>query len=133
MDADLLQRFEQAIRDDGRYPPAAYEFLQAGLELATKRRHGDTPPGTPRHVTGGDLCEALRILALRTWGPLALEVLRRWNIRATRDFGEMVYLMIDIGLMGKQEDDQLSDFDRVYEFKDAFGDYEIGQFPTQDE
>lgn len=129
MDAELMEKFEKAVRRDGRYPPEAFEFLQRGLELATRIKHGAPPPAGPaapqRHVTGQELCQALRVLAIRQWGPLAREVLRRWNIHATRDFGQMVYLMIEVGLMGKQESDDLSDFDDVYDFAIAFGDYEI--------
>jgi uncharacterized repeat protein (TIGR04138 family) len=124
MDANLLERFERAVREDGRYAPEAFEMLHRGLELATKMKFGGQAD-SPRHVSGQELCEALRVLALQLWGPLAREVLRRWNIHRTRDFGEMVYLMIDLGLMGKQESDDISDFDDVYDFAGAFGGYRI--------
>jgi uncharacterized repeat protein (TIGR04138 family) len=125
MDAELMERFEQAVRKDGRYPLEAFEFLHRGLELATRLRHGNKAGSAPHHVTGQELADALRILALRMWGPLAREVLRRWNIHRTRDFGEMVYLMIDLGLMGKQESDDIRDFDDVYDLETAFGSYRI--------
>jgi len=76
-------------------------------------------------VTGQDLCHALRILATQRWGALAREVLRRWNIRRTRDFGEMVYLLIGLRIMGKQDTDDIADFDDVYDFATAFGAYRI--------
>ena len=67
----------------------------------------------------------LRALALEHWGPLAQAVLSSWNIRETRDFGEMVFLQIRMGLMGKQDSDQIEDFDDVYDFHEAFGTYEV--------
>lgn len=120
-----LERFERAVRQDGRYAPEAFEFLHRGLELATRRKYGQEPARGPRHVSGQELCEALRLLAVKMWGPLAAEVLRRWNVRRTRDFGEMVYLMIDLSHMGKQDSDDITDFDDVYNFATAFGGYEI--------
>lgn len=129
MDIELAEKFEDAVRRDGRYHPEAYEFLHRGLELARRMKHGPPSAGDPassqRHVTGQELCHALRVLAVRQWGPLAREVLRRWNIHRTQDFGQMVYLMIDVGLMGKQDSDDISDFDDVYDFATAFGGYEI--------
>lgn len=125
MDVELIKRFERAVREDGRYPPEAYEFVQRGLALATQLKFGDAAGAGPRHVSGAELAHALRLLAVQMWGPLAREVLRRWNVHRTRDFGEMVYLMIDVGLMGRQESDDISDFDDVYEFDQAFGSYEI--------
>jgi uncharacterized repeat protein (TIGR04138 family) len=125
MDTNILERIERAIREDGRYAPEAFNFLQEGLDLAARLKYGPQPGKPRRHVTGQELCEALRSLALKNWGPLAGEVLRRWNIRRTRDFGEMVYLMINVGVMGRQESDDIGDFDDVYDFGSAFSTYQI--------
>ncbi len=120
MDAELIERVEKAIRHDGRYPPEAFEFLHQGLERAVRAKRTDYED-TSRHVSGQELCEALRLEAINRWGALAGTVLRSWNVRGTRDFGEMVYLMVRLGLMGKQESDSIDDFDDVYDFRDAFG------------
>jgi len=125
MDTDTAEHFARAIRQDGRYPPEAYEFLHRGLEYTTRMVYGGQEVAGPRHVSGQQLCEGLRRLALELWGPLAPLILRRWNINRTRDFGEMVYLLIDLGLMGKQDSDRIEDFDDVYDFDQAFGSYEI--------
>ena len=125
MDAELILRFEQAIRKDGRFPVEAYDFVQRGLDLAARRCHGDEKGEGSRHVTGQELCLAIRDLAVDSWGPLASEVLRQWNVHRTRDFGEMVYLMIDLGLMGRQDSDSISDFDDVFDFDSVFAEYHI--------
>lgn len=132
MEPDANERIEQAIREDGRYPPEAYEFLHRGLEYATRMVHGDEPAEGPRHVSGQQLCEGLRGLALEQWGPLARDVLARWNIRATRDFGEMIYFLINLGMMGKQDSDRREDFHEVYDFDQAFNSYQIS-FDALDE
>lgn len=124
-DAEMFERFEQHVRQDGRYAPAAFEFLYQGLELATQTKYGAENRPKARHVTGQELCHALRLLAIERWGLLAREVLRQWNIKRTRDFGEMVYLMVDLGLMGRQDSDQRADFDDVYNFDAAFEQYAI--------
>ena len=87
--------------------------------------HDEPEPGVPRHVSGQQLCEGLRLLALESWGSLAQAVLASWNIRTTRDFGEMVFLLIRLGLMGKQDSDRIEDFGNVYDFNQACGVYEI--------
>jgi uncharacterized repeat protein (TIGR04138 family) len=125
MDPDVAERFERVVQDDGRYPLDAFAFLYRGLDQASRARHGDEPPSRSRHVTGQELCQSLRQLAVAQWGPLARLVLERWNIRRTRDFGEMVFLLVQHELMGKQDSDRLEDFDDVYDFREAFGHYEI--------
>ncbi|GIW70647.1 MAG: hypothetical protein KatS3mg102_0189 [Planctomycetota bacterium] len=73
-------------------------------------------------MTGQELCAGLRDLALEKFGPLARTVLRQWGVHRTRDFGEMVFDLIRIGLMGKTDTDTIEDFDEVYAFDEAFDD-----------
>jgi uncharacterized repeat protein (TIGR04138 family) len=124
---DAAAKVADAIRADGRYSREAYEFLHRGIEHATRSVHGDGPISAEdrRHVSGADICNSLRILAVEQWGPLAGDVLRSWGLRRTRDFGEMVFLLIGLGLLGRQDSDSLSDFDDVYDFNAAFSRYEV--------
>lgn len=112
---------ERLILGDGRYPLDAYAFLHDGLALAVKRVHKDrkAEPGQ-RHVSGAQLCYALRDLAIERWGALARTVLARWRVRETLDFGRMVYLLVDNGFMQKTDEDSLEDFRDVYSFAQAF-------------
>ena len=50
---------------------------------------------------------------------MAKVVLNSWNVQTTRDFGEIVYKLIEIGEMTKSDNDQLDDFDNVYDFGEA--------------
>ena len=122
MENDEEKRMEDIIRQDGRYPPEAYGFLHEGLSYAIQKTHGDEAgkAGQQKHVTGKQLCLGLRDLAVERWGLLAKAVLERWNIRATIDFGNMVYLLVDSKFMRKTEEDSLEDFRDVYDFQTAF-------------
>jgi len=112
---------EDVIRADGRYPMQAFAFLNEGLAYAANRAYGQaSAPDLQRHVTGGQLCEGLRDLAIERYGQLAKVVLGKWNIRQTLDFGNMVYMMIEHGFMRKTEEDSLEDFRNVYDFDKAF-------------
>ena len=118
-----IQSMEEVIREDGRHPVEAYAFLHDGLHRAVQKVHSDEAegPGPPqRHVSGKQLCLALRALALERWGMLARTVLARWNIHATIDFGHMVYLLIENAHMKKTDEDSLEDFRDVYDFDAAF-------------
>jgi uncharacterized repeat protein (TIGR04138 family) len=132
IDLEKAEQFEQAVRKDGRYPLDAFEFLHRGLELATRRKYKKTPR-KGQHVSGQELALALRDLAIRQWGPLAREVLRRWNIHRTRDFGEMVYFMIHQSWWGRQDTDDITDFDDVYDFRATFDQYQIDAAPAEED
>ena len=112
---------EQVVARDGRFPLAAYQFVREGLSHAVNKYYGPAAdPTARRHISGAQLCEALRELALRRWGLMARNVLRRWHITTTRDFGEMVFVMVNSGWMQKEPQDSLEDFDDVYDFDEAF-------------
>ena len=123
----LLQR-------DQRYPIEAYFFVREALAYAADQMelgacsepecHCDPDDPTveagSRHLTGQQLCEAIRQFAVQQYGFMAKVVLNEWGISATRDFGEIVYNMIDIGLMKKSRHDRKSHFDDVYDFDAVF-------------
>ncbi|MFB3891921.1 MAG: Minf_1886 family protein [Phycisphaerae bacterium] len=110
---------EEVIRTDGRYPPEAYAFLHEGLSLASKKVHGEQAASGQRHVTGQQICEALRELAIERYGHLARAVLAKWRINETMDFGNMVYLLIENKFMKKTPEDSIEDFRDVFDLDTA--------------
>ena len=112
---------EEIFGEDGRYPLDAVRFVREGLNFTVNKINPDGGEGgRPRHVSGQELCEGLRELALQRWGLMAQKVLRQWNVKKTRDFGEIVFLLVTNGWMQKEPDDRVEDFDDVYDFADAF-------------
>jgi uncharacterized repeat protein (TIGR04138 family) len=121
------------LRQDTRYTIEAYQFVRDALSYAQDvlgmgSEHGleealEEDPGQPRverHLTGQQLCEAIRQYALEQYGYMAKVVLNRWGITKTGDFGDIVYNLIDVELMKKSADDRREDFDDVYDFDTAF-------------
>jgi uncharacterized repeat protein (TIGR04138 family) len=71
-------------------------------------------------VTGGELLDGIRKFALKEYGPLTLTVLNHWGIRRCEDFGELVFIMVEKGLLGKTDEDRKEDFSGGYDFESAF-------------
>lgn len=74
----------------------------------------------PRHISGRELTEGVRELALSRYGPMARTVLEHWGIHATEDVGHVVFAMVEQGILIKQEGDQPEDFADVFDFEEAF-------------
>lgn len=108
--------------DEVDYPPHAFEFIHEGLDFTVTRAFAANMPTNRenRHVSGQQLCEGLRELALARWGRMARTVLKRWNVNSTLDFGRIVFTLIEMGQMQKVEEDTLEDFKNVYDFESAF-------------
>jgi uncharacterized repeat protein (TIGR04138 family) len=114
---NMKKKLEEIAKEDGRFSAGAMKFVYEGLGYTAKKAATE-----PNHVTGQALCEGLKKLAIEKWGRLAMLVLNRWNIKTTRDFGEIVYLMIKHGWLSVQPTDSIDDFNDVYDFKTAFKD-----------
>ncbi len=113
--SEMKKNLEQIAAEDGRFSAAAIRFVYEGLGYTAKNVATE-----PKHVSGQTLCEGLKKLAIEKWGRLALLVLSNWGIKSTRDFGEIVYLMIKNEWMSAQPTDSIDDFDDVYDFKTVF-------------
>jgi len=121
------------LKRDRRYKLDAYAFVQESLgyahnalgmgrEQAAAEESPELDPEREleRHLTGQELCEAIRRYALEEYGYMAKSVLASWGVHSTRDFGNIVFNMIEIEHMKKTEQDRIEDFDNVFDFDVAF-------------
>jgi uncharacterized repeat protein (TIGR04138 family) len=113
---ELFEKLDEILLSDSRYKMEAYVFVINALDYTMSRlmRQG--------HVTGPELLDGIRQLAKREFGPMARSVFENWGVTGTADFGEIVFTLVEAGLLGKTDEDSLSDFDDVYDFGDVFDD-----------
>ncbi len=106
---------------DGRYHERAYVFVLASLEFCQRKRK------VRGHISGSELAQSCRDFALEQFGLTARTVLSHWGIETTEDFGRIVFVLIDVGLLIQHPNDRIDDFRGVYDFRQAFeGDYPWG-------
>jgi uncharacterized repeat protein (TIGR04138 family) len=125
----MKKNFLQIAREDGRFNPAAMKFVYEGLDGTIKKNSDE-----PQHISGQVLCQGLKELALKKWGRLAKLVLNSWGLKNTRDFGEIVYLMIENKWMSAQPTDSIDDFNDIYDFKTVFKEqfnFQLNDFNTK--
>src|SRR5262249_34852883 len=92
---------------------------QEELGMGTPPQYDPQQGSYEPHLTGQQLCEAVRIYSLEQFGYMAKVVLNSWGIFSTSDVGEVVYNLIGIGKMKKSRRDRREDFDTVYEFEEV--------------
>lgn len=97
-----------------RYHETAYLFILSALHHVLEQL------AEPRHISGRELAEGMRDLALRRYGPMARTVLEHWGIEQTADVGEIVFALVEAGVLLKQEDDSPRDFDALFDFEEEF-------------
>jgi uncharacterized repeat protein (TIGR04138 family) len=113
------EALEQIRAKDLRYPRDAYLFVREALDHTQKNVIKENR-GRLRHVTGQELLAGIREFALRQFGPMVVTVLEEWGIKRCEDFGEIVFNMVEIGLLAKTDKDTRDDFQNGYDFEEAF-------------
>ncbi len=122
------------IANDRRYKREAYLLVRESLQFAHEvlglgeEQSSEPMPDLPeesentpdRHITGQELCEAIRQYSLHLYGYMAKTVLNSWGLRSTADFGEVVFNLIRAKQMSKTPQDSRADFEDVYDFEEAF-------------
>jgi len=114
----------EVVREDPRYAYEAYEFVFYALHHTQQRLGREAPASDSEaepqhHVSGPELLEGVRDLALREFGRMARTVFRLWGIERTADFGEIVFNLIEAGMMSKTTEDNRRDFHDVYDLDRA--------------
>jgi uncharacterized repeat protein (TIGR04138 family) len=112
--ATLETALAELRKRDGKYNERAYVFVLAALEFAQTRLPAR------RHLSGGELAWACRDFALEQFGMLAGSVMTHWGVHKTEDFGAIVFMLIDVGLLARQPSDRIEEFAGVYDFADVF-------------
>jgi uncharacterized repeat protein (TIGR04138 family) len=96
-----------------RFPDEAFMFVKQGIDMAVAEAGFTDIPATV-------LLEKLRTLALMWFREKAKSTLAGWNVHCTEDFGEIVFAMVDAGLLGKRPEDKIEDFANGFNFDEAF-------------
>lgn len=113
---DLWIELTQLALDHPPYDREAYLFVLNALNWAFRRME------TRRHLTGEEFTEILVAYAQDEFGDLADCVLHEWGIFTTRDFGEIVYNLIETDKISKNPEDSITDFNDVLDLDEALND-----------
>jgi uncharacterized repeat protein (TIGR04138 family) len=121
-DSEFADTVVLICKEDNRFERQAYNFVRLGLDYTVKelRKRDSAGAGRMRHVSGQELLEGLRGYALEQFGPMAKTVFDSWGVRRCRDFGDIVFNLIEYNVFSKTEGDRREDFDGLYDFSDAF-------------
>lgn len=140
-------KLRELTTQDPRYRVEAYYYILETLDFAQTQlqmgrsavsrsvaeavhadeEEADEPEESSSHITGQELCEALRIRAIWMFGYMAKTVLNRWGIYTTDDVGEIVFNMVRNRKIRITAEDSLEDFRGIYDFQKVFCDeFSIG-------
>ena len=105
---------DQLQERNPRFDTRAYFFVLAALHSVIHSLD------EPRHISGKELAEGVRHMALERFGPMARSVLEHWGIHATEDVGGVVFALVEQGMLIKQDGDRPEDFADVFDFEEVF-------------
>lgn len=109
----IEQTITQVARQRGEFRPEAYFFT---VEALNQTVHELT---IRRHLSGPELLRGIVRLAYERFGSEASEILEGWGIDVTRDFGVIVYDLIEAGVLSHSDSDSIEDFEDVFDLSEA--------------
>jgi uncharacterized repeat protein (TIGR04138 family) len=113
------EALEKILAHDPRFARDAYHFVRESLDYTQKIIVRESK-GNIRHVTGQELLDGVRRYGLQQFGPMTATVFEEWGVKNCREFGDIVFNMVEIGLLAKTDKDSRDDFQNGYDFTDAF-------------
>jgi uncharacterized repeat protein (TIGR04138 family) len=108
----------QIVKDDPRYALEAYEFVSKAVVFTMLSLSRDKSPN--HHISGQELLDGFRRYAIQEFGPMAGEIMKSWGFSNSSDVGNVVFNLVNRNLLGKTENDSLSDFKNGLDFERAF-------------
>ncbi len=111
---DPQEVLDRILESDGRFPRRAYLFVMEAVSYTVEKLT------ERRHITGRELSLGIRDFAIERFGIASRLVFEEWNITKTRDFGDIVFNLVNEGLLRKTDEDDIEDFDEVFDFTAAF-------------
>ena len=113
MSSEFWAAVERIRAGDGRYANDAYAFVMDSLDFTMR------VAGERRHVSGAELVRGVCANAKQHFGLFAYTVLSTWGLRRGDDVGEIVFQLIEAGILSKLDSDTRADFDGVVDFREA--------------
>ena len=104
--------YTEILKKDDRYDSRAYDSVLEVINFASTDAKG--------HVTGQELLNYFRDMALDAYGPLTYTVLNDWGVRCCEDVGAIVFNLYDAKRIGKTDSDSPEDFVGGFNFKHEF-------------
>lgn len=122
-----LVRIVAIAQRDSRYKVEAYLFVIEALNHELGRL-GLSAPERRRHLTARELLSGIKDLGWERYGRLAKDVFESWGVKSTRDFGEIVFNLVDAKELSKTDEDKIEDFDEAFDFlRDLVQSYQMGE------
>jgi uncharacterized repeat protein (TIGR04138 family) len=121
---DTWKKLQRIIDKDNRYSVQSYQFIFEALDFTASRlgKKYNSSREEERHVSGQELSEGIKQFSLMKFGFMTKKVFELWGITNSGDFGEIVFNLVEGGLMGRTESDSIEDFKDLYDFQTEFED-----------
>ena len=114
MDEEFFSIISTICEQDTRYFPEAYEFVMEALSYSQQKFKKS------KHISGEELLTGIKALLLKKFGPMTMPVLKHWGIKATDDFGNIVFNLVESKVLAKDTQDHYVSFKNAYDFDEVF-------------
>ncbi len=120
LEAEREAKLDKLLATDERYPKDAYTFVCRAVNIIVREIALKSSAKKDNHISGLQLLLGMKKILLAKYGCMAIDILNAWNITCTDDFGNIVFSLAEIELLGTSNEDSPEDFHNRFNFYDAF-------------
>ncbi len=116
-------RIARVAQNHPQYAHEAYCYIANAVRVIAQEiqeKESGEQPARKRHISIAELLDGLREHLLKDFGRLAIDILGAWHVHTTADFGNLVYNLVEGGVLSLSAEDSIADFYKQYSFHDAF-------------
>ena len=106
--SDTRRKINDFYAQTGKYSPDAYECVTACVIDQVRRMDN------PRHLSAREVLDGIVKSLPKEFGAVAFLVLEQWKIANASDIGEIVFDLIELGILSASAEDRRSDFNIDY-------------------
>ena len=114
---NLSVTIKRIIENDSRFHPDAYIFINDAVKFTIDNINMRADRSN-RHISGKELLDGIKDFAMSKFGPMSYEVLSSWGLEDSLSIGYVVFNMVDYKLLGKSNNDSITDFDNSYNLRE---------------
>ena len=120
LDIPAQIKIQKHCREEQRFTAEAYTFIFEVLDYSVRKLGLENKKGAERHMDAQQLLKGVRDYAEEHYGYMSKVVLEHMGISFSEDVGELVFQLIDLGLLQKLPTDSKDDFTGGLDLNTAF-------------
>ena len=114
---EVESQIEVIAKKNGKYKPDAYRYALQVIADVFALKKASIITDEQISLPAREVLRGLKVYGWMYYGPLAEHVFEKWGLRHGKDFGEVIFDLVDAGFIGKSPNESVTDYAEGFDFE----------------